>query len=52
MGYRNYGPSNGFIVSADGTGDFTTLATALTAATSGKTIFLNKCLRNPATRVG
>jgi hypothetical protein len=40
MGYRNYGPSNGFIVSKDGNGDFKTIAAALTAATSGITIFI------------
>ena len=40
MGYRNYGPSNGFVVAKDGNGDFKTIATALTAATSGTTIFI------------
>lgn len=40
MGYRNYGPANGFIVSKDGNGDFTTIASALTAATTGTTIFI------------
>lgn len=40
MGYRNYAPANGFIVAKDGNGDFSTIATALTAATSGTTIFI------------
>ena len=40
MGYRNYAPANGFIVAQDGNGDFSTIATALTAATSGTTIFI------------
>lgn len=34
MGYRNYSVANGFIVDPAGNGDFKTLATALTAATS------------------
>lgn len=40
MAYRNYAPANGFLVDAGGHGDFTTIASALTAATSGKTIFI------------
>lgn len=40
MGYRNYASANGFIVAKDGNGDFSTIATALTAATSGTTIFI------------
>lgn len=40
MGYRNYGPSSGLVVAKDNTGDFTTIATALTAASSGTTIFI------------
>ena len=40
MAYRNYSTANGFIVSSDGTGDFTTIASALTAASSGDTIFI------------
>ena len=40
MGYRNYGSANGFIVAKDGNGDFKTIAAALTAATSGTTIFI------------
>jgi len=40
MAYRNYAPANGFIVAKDGNGDFSTIATALTAASSGTTIFI------------
>lgn len=40
MAYRNYAPANGFIVSKDGNGDFSTIQTAITAATSGTTIFI------------
>ena len=40
MAYRNYGPNNGFIVSKDSSGDFTTIQAAITAATSPTTIFI------------
>ena len=40
MAYRNYATANGFIVAKDGNGDFLTIATALTAAVSGDTIFI------------
>jgi hypothetical protein len=41
MGYRNYGPSNGFIVDANGSdGDFTTIQAAVTAAPANTTIFI------------
>lgn len=40
MAYRNYSVANGFTVAKDGTGDFTTIAAALTAASSGKDIFI------------
>jgi hypothetical protein len=40
MGYRNYSTANGFIVDKLGNGDFKTIATALTAAVSGDTIFI------------
>ena len=40
MSYRNYAVANGFIVNSDGTGDFTTLASALAAASAGDTVFL------------
>ena len=41
MAYRNYGPSVGFVVDPNGHGDFTTIGAALTAATTGTTIFIN-----------
>jgi hypothetical protein len=40
MGYRNYSVANGFIVDKLGNGDFTTIQSAVTAATSGDTIFI------------
>src|SRR5271154_599266 len=40
MAYRNYSPSNGFLIQKNGTGDFTTIATAMAAATSGQTIYI------------
>jgi hypothetical protein len=40
MGYRGYATANGHIVATDGTGDFTTIGAALTAASSGQTIFI------------
>lgn len=41
MGYRNYGPANGFIVDANGSyGDFTTIQAAITAAVSPTTVFI------------
>jgi hypothetical protein len=40
MAYRNYSVANGFTVATDGSGDFTTIAAALTAASSGKDIFI------------
>ena len=40
MGYRNYSVSNGFVVDKLGNGDFTTIQSAITAATSGDTIFI------------
>jgi hypothetical protein len=54
MGYRNYGPANGFIVSPDGTGDFKTIAAALSAASSGDTIFLKPSTytENPTLKAG
>lgn len=41
MAYRNYSPLNGFIVSQDGTGDFTTIQAAINAATAQTTIYIN-----------
>jgi hypothetical protein len=40
MAYRNYSVANGFTVDPTGNGDFTTIAAALTAASSGKDIFI------------
>jgi hypothetical protein len=40
MAYRNYSVANGFTVATDGSGDFTTIAAALTAASSGMDIFI------------
>lgn len=40
MGYRDYSTAKGHIVDATGKGDFTTIASALTAASSGQTIFI------------
>ena len=40
MAYRNYAPANGFIVDSSGNGDFTTIQAAITAASSGQTIFI------------
>jgi len=54
MGYRNYGPANGFIVSQDGNGDFTTIGAALAVAPSGTTIFIKPgtYTENPALVAG
>lgn len=54
MAYRNYAPSNGFIVAKDGTGDFSTIGAALTASTSGTTIFIRPgtYTENPALVAG
>ena len=40
MGYRDYSVAKGHIVDVTGHGDFTTIAAALTAASSGQTIFI------------
>lgn len=40
MAYRGYSLENGFIVSKDNIGDFTTITDALATATSGITIFI------------
>jgi hypothetical protein len=41
MGYRNYAPANGFLVNADGSADFTSVNSAIAAATAGQTIYLH-----------
>ena len=40
MSYRNYSSANSKIVDPSGNGDFTTISAALTAASSGQTIFI------------
>jgi hypothetical protein len=40
MGYRDYSTAKGHIVDSTGHGDFTTIGAALTAASSGQTIFI------------
>jgi len=40
MGYRDYSTAKGHIVDTTGHGDFTTIAAALSAASSGQTIFV------------
>lgn len=40
MAYRGYSVANGLMVDANGFGDFTTIGAAITAATSGKNIFI------------
>lgn len=40
MGYRDYSTARGHIVAADGSGDFTTVSAAISAASSGQTIFV------------
>ena len=54
MGYRDYSTAKGHIVDATGKGDFTTIAAALTAATSGQTIFIRPgtYTENPALKAG
>lgn len=54
MGYRNYSVANGFTVDPSGNGDFTTISSALTAATSGTTIFIRPgtYTENPALKAG
>jgi hypothetical protein len=54
MAYRNYSVANGFIVDKLGNGDFTTIGAALTAASSGDTIFIRPgtYTENPALKAG
>lgn len=40
MAYRDYANNNGFIVALDGTGDFTSIQSAITAAPSGTIIYI------------
>ena len=54
MGYRDYSTAKGHIVDATGKGDFTTIASALTAASSGQTIFIRPgtYTENPTLKAG
>lgn len=54
MGYRNYSTAKGHIVDVNGTGDFTTIGAALTAAVSGQTIFIRPgtYTENPTLKAG
>lgn len=54
MGYRDYSTAKGHIVDSTGHGDFTTIGAALTAATSGQTIFIRPgtYTENPALVAG
>lgn len=48
MGYRDYSTAKGHIVDASGHGDFTTIEDALSAASSGQTIFIRPGTYTPA----
>lgn len=54
MGYRDYATAKGHIVDANGHGDFTTIGAALTAASSGQTIFImpGTYAENPTLKAG
>lgn len=54
MGYRDYSTAKGHIVDANGFGDFTTIGAALTAASSGQTIFIRPgtYTENPTLKAG
>jgi len=54
MAYRNYANSVGLIVDPNGLGDFTTIGAALTAASSGQTIFIRPgtYTENPTLKAG
>jgi hypothetical protein len=54
MGYRDYSTAKGHIVDAKGHGDFTTIGAALSAASSGQTIFIRPgtYTENPALVAG
>lgn len=54
MGYRDYATAKAHIVDANGHGDFTTISAALTAATSGQTIFImpGTYTENPMLKAG
>lgn len=54
MGYRDYSTAKGHIVDALGHGDFTTISAAITAASSGQTIFIRPgtYTENPTLKAG
>ena len=54
MGYRNYAVAVSHIVDSSGAGDFTTIGAALTAASSGQTIFIRPgtYTENPTLKAG
>lgn len=54
MGYRDYSTAKGLIVDASGHGDFTTISSAITAASSGQTIFIRPgtYTENPTLKAG
>jgi hypothetical protein len=54
MAYRNYSTAVSHIVDASGQGDFTTIGAALTAASSGQTIFIRPgtYTENPTLKAG
>ena len=54
MAYRNYATANSRIIDPAGNGDFTTIASALTASSSGMTLFLRPgtYTENPTLKVG
>jgi hypothetical protein len=54
MGYRDYSSAKGHIVDSTGHGDFTTIVSAITAASSGQTIFIRPgtYTENPALKAG
>lgn len=54
MGYRDYSTAKGHIVDSTGHGDFTTIAAALSAASSGQTIFIRPgtYTENPTLKAG
>lgn len=54
MGYRDYSTAKSLIVDTTGHGDFTTIASAITAASSGQTIFIRPgtYTENPTLKAG
>jgi hypothetical protein len=48
MGYRNYANTNGFLVAANGTGDFTSINNAISAIIAKGLSVYNLCLTDPS----